>query len=264
MLDLEAAGTPAFLRDETGEVIYLCNDGNVYCNITTFDWTQPAVRKLWVETVMNETASGLVHGIFADHSACNGIIIGNPQKNRQARNQLCNGAGEGRTCYNFTDSFRDEFNSWHMWGTNYTQDLLSKTTGGPVIQGPVARMGATDPCDFDSMRRAQKTVNRYSKSTLLVVQANPKHCRITPNCLASYLAAVQPYVYLHCYDNSDSLLNRTNFPEIDNPLGEPDSDAQETEPGSQIWKRRFASGTLVTWDNNKKTGEVEWSQSTVV
>ena len=30
MLDLEAAGVHAFLRDETGEIISLCNDGNVY------------------------------------------------------------------------------------------------------------------------------------------------------------------------------------------------------------------------------------------
>ena len=34
MLDLEARGVHAFLRDENGDVIYLCNDGNVYCNIT--------------------------------------------------------------------------------------------------------------------------------------------------------------------------------------------------------------------------------------
>ena len=27
-----------------------------------------------------------------------------------------------------------------MWATNFTQDLLSKTTGGPVIQGPLAAM----------------------------------------------------------------------------------------------------------------------------
>ena len=55
MLDLEAAGIHAFLRDKTGKVIELCNDGNVYCNITTFDWTEPAVRQLWVQTVLNAT-----------------------------------------------------------------------------------------------------------------------------------------------------------------------------------------------------------------
>jgi hypothetical protein len=185
MLDLEAAGTAAFLRDETGEVISLCNDGNVYvrvrvrvrasasvrhlltaaprryCNITTFDWTQPKVRELWVGTVVNATATGLIDGIFADHSSNEGTRIGNTKVNGQARNQLCNGKGSNRHCYNFTAAFRDEFNSWHGWATNYTQALLSNTTGGPVIQGPLASMNTLDSivdpqlCDFDSILAAQ-------------------------------------------------------------------------------------------------------------
>ena len=119
MLDLEAAGVPAFLRDEAGAVISLCNDGNVYCNITTYDWTQPKVRELWLGVVTRATATGLVDGIFADHSANEGTIIGfsgklNPRA-PQGSNQLCNGKGDGRRCFNFTDSFRDSFNSWHAW-----------------------------------------------------------------------------------------------------------------------------------------------------
>jgi hypothetical protein len=47
----QADGVHAFLRDETGEVISLCNDGNVYCNITTFNWVELApgesVIKCW-------------------------------------------------------------------------------------------------------------------------------------------------------------------------------------------------------------------------
>lgn len=31
MLKLEAAGKPAFLRDDKGDVVILCNDGNFYC-----------------------------------------------------------------------------------------------------------------------------------------------------------------------------------------------------------------------------------------
>ena len=38
MLEMEEAGMHSFLRDQTGKVISLCNDGDVYCNITTFDW----------------------------------------------------------------------------------------------------------------------------------------------------------------------------------------------------------------------------------
>ena len=31
----------------------LCNDGDAYCNVTTYDWTQPHVREIWVHAVLN-------------------------------------------------------------------------------------------------------------------------------------------------------------------------------------------------------------------
>ena len=86
-------------------------DGNVYCNITTFNWVEPKVRELWVETVLNATKTGLVDGIFADHATGNGVIIGNVWKNKQAPNQLCNGKDAGRRCFNFTEPFKVSFNS---------------------------------------------------------------------------------------------------------------------------------------------------------
>jgi hypothetical protein len=36
MEEAESKGIHTFLRDETGRVIELCNDGDEYCNITTF------------------------------------------------------------------------------------------------------------------------------------------------------------------------------------------------------------------------------------
>ena len=109
--------------------------------MTTYDWTEPKVRALWVGTVVNATRLG-IDGIFADHSANEGTHIGritNP-RDPQGPNQLCNGKGAARMCYTFTKEFGDSFNSWHLWATNFTQDLLSRTTGGPVIQGPLASM----------------------------------------------------------------------------------------------------------------------------
>ena len=100
------------------------NDGNVYCNITTFDWTQPAVRQLWVDTVLKATATGLVDGVFADHSSNEGISIGGPRK-EQAPNQLCNGNGANHHCFNFTDDFRDSFNSWSVGVLGNPACLLS-------------------------------------------------------------------------------------------------------------------------------------------
>lgn len=263
MLDLEAQGVHAFLRDETGKVIELCNDGNVYCNVTTYDWTEPRVRELWVGTVVNATKQG-IDGIFADHSAPEGTQIGftgNPRE-PQGPNQLCNGKDQGRQCFNFTDEFRDSFNSWHMWATNYTQDLLSRMTGGPVIQGPLASMNnattwggnITDPsyCDFDGIREAQ------ANSGMAVFEARGP-CVPNEHCLAAYLAAVERGTYMHCTYNGDDLIGQTSFTDMDNYLGKPKGPAQETPAGSDIWVRMFASGTVVTYDNRKKIGTVAWA-----
>jgi hypothetical protein len=236
-------------------------------------------------------------------------------------NQLCNG-GKGpdpwvpaglRTCYNFSSEFAASFNSWHvsqplaaeytaacdslarmafvwpmdhrvvqMWATNFTQDLLSKTTGGPVIQGPLASMNnaiewqaqdgrngsgcqgqpvptepgtgcITDPnyCSFDGILAAQS-------SGMAVFEARGP-CIPKERCLAAFLAAAEPGTYMHCVYNGDQLLNATSFPEIDYKLGAPHGKAVETEPGSNVWRRVFGSGTVVTWNNNNLTGTIAWS-----
>lgn len=155
--EAEAAGKHSFLRDETGKVVSLCNDGNGYCNVTTFDWTKPHVRDLWMEAITNATSTGDIDGIFADHSAQEHIQIG-AATNGQGLNQLCNGKDQGRTCYNFSANFKESFNSWHLWATNQSQELLSKTTGGPVICGPLATYGH-NMCDFDGLRKLQQRVD---------------------------------------------------------------------------------------------------------
>jgi len=247
MEEAEARGQRSYLRDETGAVISLCNDGDVYCNITTFDWTQPHVRGLWLDTIANATKTGDVDGIFADHSAQEHIQIGAPT-NGQKPNQLCNGvAGHGRTCYNFTPTFAASFNSWHTYMTNKSQDMLSKTTGGPVICGPEAMYGI-DGCDFDMLRNAQKRL------TVIEASGNRAGCaRPTTDCLAAFLAAAENGTYLSCLAGAP-----TDWPERHYPLGQPDGPAREAVAGSGVWERRFASGTRVVWDNTKRRGNVTW------
>lgn len=104
---------------------------------------------------------------------------------------------------------------------------------------------------------ARSRFTTATQTALFVVQA--KHCKPTPKCLAAYLAAVQPLTYLHCLYNGDSVVSKTHFPEMDYYLGAPTGDAQETEPGSQVWRRTFASGTVVLWDNKKKNGNITWA-----
>ena len=80
--------------------------------------------------------------------------------------------------------FTESFNSWHIWATNKSQDMLSKTTGGPVICGPLARYG-TEMCDFDQLRSLQESLD--------VIEASRANTwPPTQDCLAAFLAAAQP------------------------------------------------------------------------
>lgn len=105
---------------------------------------------------------------------------------------------QGCTCWSFNRSFAFEFNSWHAWGAEYIQDVLSKITGGPVFCGPLARMGGTDACSFRAVRAA-----RRGKPAGFVIEAKPSElagnssCAPTESCLAAYLAAAEPGIYLH-------------------------------------------------------------------
>jgi hypothetical protein len=123
MMAMEARGQQAFLRDERGDVVELCNDGNVYCNITTFDHTIKAVQELWTATIVNATEVGGVDGAFMDHA------YNNPR-------QFCNGGGSKRSCWSFSPEFTARFIDGHNWLLNHTQTILAATTGGPVIGGP--------------------------------------------------------------------------------------------------------------------------------
>ena len=77
------------------------------------------------------------------------------------------------------------------------------------------------------------------------IPSRPRDRELTGGCVGTH--------------NGDDLLNATSFPEMDYALGAPHGKAQETEPGSNVWRRAFASGTVATWDNNKKTGSVAWA-----
>jgi hypothetical protein len=107
--------------------VILCNDGNYYCNVTNFDWSQTATLDLWLEEVHNATTIGGVDGIFADHATAE---LGPPDKPT-----LCNGAGSQRTCWDFTPEFAIKFNAGHKWLINKTQDIVA-ANGGPVVDGP--------------------------------------------------------------------------------------------------------------------------------
>jgi hypothetical protein len=118
--------------------------------------------------------------------------------------------------------------------------------------------GTHNPCDFTAMR--ETFTNNYTRTTLTVLEAQMHgSCIPTQSCLGAFLTAARKYTYLHCTDNDDDFAAKVVFPEMNYPLGAPRSDAVETAPGSQIWTRTFASGTVSTWNNNTKVGTVDWA-----
>ena len=100
---------------------------------------------------------------------------------------------------------------------------------------------------------------------LTVNEAGGGSCKPSPSCIAAYLAAAEPFTYLHCVHNEpqidrpyDDLLEQTTFPEMDYKLGAPHGPAIEIpSKGSGVWKRTFGDkddGPYVIWDNNRKNG----------
>ena len=189
--EAEMRGQRMLLRDMHDKLVLLCNDANFYCNVTNFDWSQPAMLHLWLDTVNNATSFGGVDGIFADHAG-NGI-----GDRHSPVNHLCNGKGSGHSCWNFTQQFADRFNMGHKWLINKTQDVLA-ARGGPVVCGPYATWGRYG-CEFNptsrfglhhAVQKGQSGVGPY------IIEArcgNEGACNPDESGLAGFLMSVEKY-----------------------------------------------------------------------
>lgn len=198
MMAREAAGEPSYLRDMNGKVVELCNDGNVYCGITTFDHANPAVNALWTEALLNATKIGGVDGVFADHGNANP----KPVPSGGEYSQMCNGKGAGRRCFNFTNEFAQRFTAGHEALLNHSQDTLAKSTGGPVICGPYANWH--EPTDFEALR---EVVARGEAGTgPFVIEASKGACTLPADeaKLAGYLCAMGKFTYLACFNSQSA------------------------------------------------------------
>lgn len=195
ILAREAAGERLLLRDARGELVLLCNDGDAYCNVTTFDHTSPAMRALWQEAVANATSAGGVDGVFADH----GDVAMRPPPGGGA-DQLCNGSGARRRCYNFTAPFAAAFNAAHFWLVNETQDVLARLPGrGPVVVGPWASW-YPPACSYAALRPVVEAGLRGAGPFVLEAHGGGgDSCSPDASCLANFLAAAEPFTYLACF-----------------------------------------------------------------
>ena len=216
ILAREAAGEELLLRDMHGTLVQLCNDGNVYCNVTNFDWTKPAMLDLWLEAVANATTAGGVDGVFADHLQSDINVTTSPP-------QLCNGKAPLRTCWNFTVPFAESFNAAHDWLGNRTQDTLSKLPGkGPVVDGPYASWSYTFPaCNYAKLRAA--VLAGLAGDGPFVLEANHGlDCTPDDSCMANFLAAAEEFTYMTCFADAPvaSTGNQFSYP-LGPPTGPP-------------------------------------------
>ena len=254
MIDLEAKGEHAYLRDINGKVASLCNDGNVYCNITTFDHTNPDVRQLWIDQVRNAVANGSVDGIFADHAYNNPV----PMKGHPGFSQLCNGAGAGRKCFQFTTEFGTKFKAAHTEMLNYTQDILAKGPGkGPVICGPLSRWNVGT--DFKTLLPVVRR-GVEDATAPFVIEASRGGCTLASDesKLAGFLSAMEQYTYLSCFTSNPP----TWYDVYDKPLGVPTGVAVESATGSGVYTRNFTNAkgvTRVTYDSKTEAGLIWWA-----
>jgi hypothetical protein len=241
--ELEAKGTRILLRDKHDKIVYLCNDGNYYCNVTNFDWSKQAAKDLWMQEVANATSVGGVDGIFADHASSMLKPADKPK--------LCNGAGSKRTCWEFTPEHAAAFNKGHKWLVNHTQDILAKL-GGPVVDGPYSRWGI-NPCDPIKLNQTVQNGKRGTGPYVLEVSRGA--CTPTESCLASFLLVAQEFSYLTCFSDEPTLHQIAN---LTKPLGAPLGDAIEIVPGTGQWTRRFTHGAIVRYDTIRMSGTVQW------
>lgn len=257
MMARERAGKKSYLRDRHGNIVSLCNDGNVYCNITTFDHANQDVNELWTEALLNATKVGAVDGVFADHGNANPKPLNSSSKYAQ----MCNGKGEKRKCWEFDLEFAINFTAGHNWLLNNTQDVLSKKTSGPVICGYYANWHK--PTDFEGLRAV---VARGQAGTgPFVIEASVGGCDVAgdPSRLAGYLMAMGNYTYLSCFHSMSTTGSMPKFYDAySKPLGKPTGPATEDTPGSGQWTRHFINnkGTTTAYYHSKtKKGHVQWA-----
>lgn len=270
LLAREAAGLPSLLRDRDGTLISLCNDGNVYCNITNYDLSVPEVRDLWLELVVNMTRDGYADGVFADHGYERGVEPSRHDLAPPEDPQLCNGQGAGRKCYHFSPDFAPKFNAGHEFLLNNTQDVLAKLTGGPVIDGPYGAWNGA-ACNFRNMRKdvakGQDGTGPFVLEFNRAANGRPDGCKPDESCLAAFLIAAEKYSYMSCFHSQDSADEQLPdfLPEFSKPLGKPQGPAVEEKRG--IWTRRFTSHvgeTLVTYNERKDSGTIQWASDKVL
>lgn len=222
------------LRDVEGNPVK--NNQGFY----VFDMSQVTVQQWWQNTCLNATKFANGDGCYCDSS--------------QHVNESFKGVSP------------DKLKAWGQGLLNLTRDvqnalgndklLIGKVPGQPYVKSVQIEFFVADN---DSINALMVGVQNGE-----VVQA---HVPVNVPCrgdltsyIAAFLVAAGKYSYFGC-GNWNTVGNDTTafywHPEYDKPLGAPLGTA--TYAGG-VWKRQFASGTMVTFDTSTNKGTVDWGK----
>ena len=295
-LTADVAAVDGLLRDKDGAICELNNDGNFYLNVSFYDWSNPKVQRLYQETMAHYVSAGITDGYFADHSTQ--AIQYNASSERW---DMCNG-GEGsadpagRRCCVFTAEKAAAVNAGHKAALRATQqalgwrgvminhlnESLERSSPDSTIWGDLVNLGAplNNGSTLSSVTHSRMARVHEQGYALEVRVASSGYKNPLKNglcnqggvmdheLLATFLLQVQENMYWACFasQGGQGMPGRPIetalpnwFEEYDKPLGAPLGDATLT---GTVFERRFASGTVATFDTSKPAGargHVAWA-----
>ena len=205
-----------------------------------FDFIQENVRNTFIQECINMTQSEYIDGCFVDRGGQNSF----PKP------------------YNFTQQRLKEFKQGHDEVLVSIQNELNKTNESVAIINNYVIDGvhATMMERFTADQQQIELLMNYSSKGILV-QA---HAGYTIGCdagnftnnLAAFLIGANEYSYFACskawkYSPDWNVWHK----EYDKPLGKPLGDAILN---NNVYERRFALGTNVTFNIKTNQGEIQW------
>ena len=268
--------TSLLLHDKSGNLVYLggCGSKHAAPNHTIFDHTQSAMRKAWVNNIVDVVREnqGLVDGVFCDRSGPIQAVL-----------------AKDLFCYEFEQGFENKWDEGHWQVVADTQAAISPLTPTAIVVGnhaaPEASMhlknGSTwnakmyehftpiKPATADYSPDGDQLKALMQNTNNTVVEVHVDGCTydndVYAGSLAAFLVGANEYDYYACTKGWGFREGWSEWSsDYDRALGEPLGPAvQSAGPsGDTVWHRRFASGTEV-WLSTADQQDLKWGSSCI-
>ena len=217
-------------------------DGNPVKNeqgLFVFDQSNPDVRQWWMKTCLDAVSAADGDGCYCDSSSF--------------------------TNETFPNVPAQKLQEWDKGLLELTKEVQQQLGDDKLLIGKKANQPYVKAAQIDAFGPKNASINVLMEGVKngLVMQAHlfGTDCKgdITSG-LAAFLIGAGKYCYYGCGKwNAKGDDNEPWYwrPEYDYPLGEPVSPPSYV---SGMWKRSFASGTVVTFDTSNNKGTIRWSK----